>query len=86
MNKLLITILCFGINTIIFSQNFPYKLNRAHVDGGQHPFPNTAPNFSVPKYSPCEFGVNVNDNRPSNCTFDNTFYMYPVMLYVPGNG
>lgn len=67
MNKYTITIICFGINLIVFSQNFPYKLNRAHKSG-------------TFQQNPCEFGVNVKDNRPSNCTFDNTFYMYPVYI------
>jgi len=78
MKKNITTILALVLSLYSVAQNFPYKLNRAHVAGGQHPFGN--PSITVPKYSPCEFGVNVNDNRPNNCTFDNTFYMYPVFV------
>lgn len=78
MKTFIIILHCIAINSFIFSQNFPLKLNRAHVNGGQHPFGN--PDITVPKYFPCEVGVNVDDNRPSNCTFDNTFYMYPVLV------
>ena len=56
--------LCLLINTVSFSQNFPYKFNRTHKDNGGP--------------GPCEVIVNVKDNRPPNCTFDNNYYMYPV--------
>jgi hypothetical protein len=61
----LLIYLCISINS--FSQNFPYKLNRAHKD-------------ATNSQNPCEFGVNVKDNRPNNCVFDNNFYMYPVFI------
>ncbi len=47
------------------AQNFPFELGRAQKK-------NTTQEY------PCEFGVNVKDNRPSNCTFDNDFNMYNV--------
>ena len=67
MKNYILLILTLFISDLLFAQNFPYKLNRAHKDATFQQYP-------------CEFGVNVKDNRPNNCTFDNTFYMYPVLV------
>lgn len=60
---ILILFLLYTINN--FSQNFPFKLGRNQV-------------FQSTDAYPCEIGVKVQDNRPTDCTFGNDFYMYKV--------
>jgi hypothetical protein len=60
----IIITLCLLLNKYSFSQNFPYKFNRAHMSSGGQGW--------------CEAAVNVGDNRPTDCIFGGNYYMYNV--------
>lgn len=75
MKKHLIIALYLIVNQLCFSQSFPYKLNRTSPE--RTVFGET---FPLGTLLPCERNVKVSDERPSNCVFDNQFYMYPVFI------